>query len=364
MSGTGQNAEKGQALAMGRVSVVGGCTIICVGIPGEIVRDGGCVRKIVFGFAVTVLVCGVGFGQAAAPAAALPSTVSAVSQGGAGKTMLLWPAGAPGALGDEDVDKPTLTVFLPVAANATKTGVVVAPGGGYTHLAVEKEGFAFARWLNERGVAAFVLQYRLGPKYHYPVELEDAQRAIRMVRAHAAEYGVSTDQIGMWGSSAGGHLAATAGTKFDSGKADASGLDANYVVDRQGSRPDFLILSYPVITFHEPDLHRGSLKYLLGDSPDPALVDSLSAETQVTRETPPTFLFATTDDKTVPVVNSVMFYSALVKAGVPAEMHLFQHGSHGAGLAVGNPQLSDWPDLLAKWMRERGYMEQGIGSRE
>jgi acetyl esterase/lipase len=155
----------------------------------------------------------------------------------------------------------------------------------------------------------------------------------------------------MWGSSAGGHLAATAGTKFDAGKADASD-----VVEHQGSRPDFLILSYPVITFHEPDLHRGSLKYLLGDSPDPSLLDSLSAETQVTKETPPTFLFATTDDRTVPVINSVMFYSALVKVGVPAEMHLFQHGAHGAGLAPANPQLSDWPDLLAKWMRERGYM--------
>jgi len=273
--------------------------------------------------------------------------------------MLLWPDGAPGAQGDEDVDKPTLTVFLPVAPNVTKTGVVVAPGGGYTHLATEKEGFAFARWLNERGVAAFVLEYRLGPKYHYPVELEDAQRAIEMVRAHAAEWGVATDHVGMWGSSAGGHLAATAGTKFDWGKADAS--DA---VEQQGSRPDFLILSYPVITFEEPYLHRGSLKYLLGDTPDPKLVDELSAETQVTKDTPPTFLFATTDDKTVPVMNSVMFYSALVKAGVPVEMHIFQHGAHGAGLAVGNPQLSGWPDLLAKWMRERGYMEQGVGKRE
>ncbi len=310
-------------------------------------------RRIFFGVAWAMLVSGLGFGQvAAAPVvAAAPSTTSAVSQGGAGKTMLLWPAGAPGAQGDEDVDKPSLTVFLPLVANATKTGVVVAPGGSYTHLAMEKEGFAFARWLNERGVAAFVLQYRLGPKYHHPVELEDAQQAIRMVRAHATEWSVATDHVGMWGSSAGGHLAATAGTKFDSGKADASD-----VVARQGSKPDFLVLSYPVITFHEPDLHRGSLKNLLGGSPDPALVDSLSAETQVTRDTPPTFLFATTDDKTVPVINSVMFYSALVKAGVPVEMHLFQHGGHGAGLATGNPQLSDWPDLLAKWMRERGYM--------
>ena len=310
-------------------------------------------RRFFFGVAWAMLVGGLGFGQvAAAPVvAAAPSTTSAVSQGGAGKTMLLWPAGAPGAQGDEDVDKPSLTVFLPLVANATKTGVVVAPGGSYTHLAMEKEGFAFARWLNERGVAAFVLQYRLGPKYHYPVELEDAQRAIRMVRAHATEWGVATDHVGMWGSSAGGHLAATAGTKFDLGKADARD-----VVERQGSRPDFLVLSYPVITFHEPDLHRGSLKNLLGDTPDPVLVGSLSAETQVTKETPPTFLFATTDDKTVPVINSVMFYSALVKAGVPAEMHLFQHGGHGAGLATGNSQLSVWPDLLAKWMRERGYM--------
>jgi acetyl esterase/lipase len=157
--------------------------------------------------------------------------------------------------------------------------------------------------------------------------------------------------VGMWGFSAGGHLAATAGTKFDAG--DPSASDA---IEQQGSRPDFLVLGYPVITFREPDVHHGSLKNLLGDTPDPKLVDELSAETQVTKDTPPTFLFTTTDDKTVPVMNSVMFYSALVKAGVPVEMHIFQHGAHGAGLATGNPQLSDWPDLLAKWMRERGYM--------
>jgi acetyl esterase/lipase len=314
------------------------------------------VRDFLGGLAVAVLVCGVGSGQVAATAAppsttAIASAASSVSQGGSGKTMLLWPAGAPGAQGDEDVDKPSLTVFLPVAPNPTKTGVVVAPGGSYTHVATEKEGYAFARWLNERGVAAFVLQYRVGPKYHHPIELGDAQRAIRMVRAHAAEWGVATDHVGMWGSSAGGHLAATAGTKFDAGKADAS--DA---VEQQSSRPDFLILSYPVITFEEPELHRASRKNLLGDTPDPKLVDLLSAETQVTKDTPPTFLFTTTDDKTVPVMNSVMFYSALVKAGVPVEMHIFQHGAHGAGLAPANPQLSVWPDLLAKWMRERGYM--------
>ena len=266
------------------------------------------------------------------------------------KMILLWPNGAPGAQGDEDIDKPSLTVYLPAGPNATKTGVVVVPGGGYQHLAMEKEGTSIAEWLNARGVAAFVLKYRLGPKYHHPVELEDAQRAIRTVRANAAEYGIATDHVGVWGFSAGGHLTATAGTRFDAG--NASSPD---VIERQGSRPDFLVLAYPVITLEEPYVHHGSLNNLLGDSPDPALVRSLSAETQVTKDTPPTFLFATTDDQTVPVMNSVMFYEALVKAGVPVEMHLFQHGGHGAGLAAANPQLSVWPDLVIKWMRERGY---------
>ncbi len=290
---------------------------------------------------------GVGFGQGAT-GAAVP-VVEGLAAGG--KTMLLWPDGAPGAKGGADIDRPTLTAYLPSGPNATRTAVVIAPGGGYVHLAMAKEGSDYAQWLNARGVAAFVLQYRLGPKYHYPVELEDAQRAIRTVRAHAAEYGIDAGRVGMWGSSAGGHLTATAGTHYDAGNPSAGD-----VVERQGSRPDFLILAYPVITFEEPELHRGSKLYLLGANPDPKLVESLSDETQVTKETPPAFLFATTDDKTVPVMNSVMFYSALVKAGVPAEMHLFQHGAHGAGLAPANPDLSVWPDLLAKWMRERGYM--------
>jgi acetyl esterase/lipase len=248
------------------------------------------------------------------------------------------------------VDKPTLTVYLPAGANATKTGVVVAPGGGYQHLSMTKEGSDIAHWLNEHGVAAFVLKYRLGPTYHNPIELGDAQRAIRMVRANAAEYSIAPDHLGMWGFSAGGHLTATAGTHFDAGNPGAADP-----IDRQGSRPDFLILSYPVITMQDPYAHTGSRKYLLGDDPDPAQVQSMSDELQVTKDTPPTFLFSTTDDQTVPVMNSVMFYSALVKAGVPAEMHLFQNGRHGSGLGVGNPQLSVWPDLLIKWMRERGY---------
>jgi len=268
---------------------------------------------------------------------------------GAQKTIFLWPAGAPGALGNADEDKPTLTVFLP-PSNPTRTGVVVAPGGGYQHLAMEKEGFAVARWLNQHGVAAFVLKYRLGPTYHHPVELGDAQRAIRLVRASAAEYGVIEDHIGMWGFSAGGHLTASAGTHFDAGN-----MDAVDEIDKKGSRPDFLILAYPVITLTDPSAHTGSRRYLLGENPDPALVQSLSAQTQVTAQTPPSFLFSTTDDKTVPVANTIMFYDSLVKAGVPAEMHIFQHGAHGAGLAPANPQLDVWPDLVIKWMRERGY---------
>lgn len=267
-----------------------------------------------------------------------------------GQEVLLWPSGAPGALGNDDTDKPELTVFLPSMPNVTKTGVIVAPGGGYEHLAMEKEGFAIARWLNGHGVAAFVLRYRLGPRYHHPVELGDAQRAIRLVRARAAEYGIAEDHLGIWGFSAGGHLAATAGTKWDAG--DAKATDP---IAQKSCRPDFLILSYPVITMMSPSVHLGSKRNLLGENPDPGLVTALSAELQVTPQTPPTFLFATTDDKTVLVVNSVMFYEALVRAGVPVEMHLFQHGAHGAGLASANPQLSVWPELLIKWMRERGY---------
>ena len=292
---------------------------------------------------------GAGSAASSAQAPAVQQTAAAGSAANAGTTVLLWPEGAPGALGTADEDKPSITVYLP-AANPTRTAVVIAPGGGYVHLASGYEGVDVAAWLNAHGVAAFVLKYRLGPKYHNPIELGDAQRAIRTVRARAAEYGVAADHIGMWGFSAGGHLTATAGTQFDAGNAAAA--DA---VERESSRPDFLVLAYPVITMKEPYVHTGSKLYLLGNTPTQAEVDAMSAELHVTAQTPPVFLFATTADRTVPVMNSVMFYEALVKAGVPAEMHLFQHGGHGSGLAPANPQLSVWPELLIKWMRERGY---------
>jgi acetyl esterase/lipase len=286
-----------------------------------------------------------------APAATAPKGSSIpvkVDAGLTGKTILLWPQGAPKAVGKTPADVPTLTIYLP-AHNTTKTGVLIAPGGGYSHLSMKHEGEDIAHWLNARGIAGFVLKYRLGPVYHHPIELGDAQRAMRLVRLNAADYGIAPDHIGIWGFSAGGHLAATAGTHYDAGNPQSQD-----VVEKQSCRPDFLILAYPVITLLVPNVHGSSRKFLLGDDAPQALLANLSDETQVNKDTPPTFLFATTDDGVVPVMNSVAFYTALVKAGVPAEMHLFQHGNHGSGLAEGNPQLSVWPELLIKWMRERG----------
>ncbi len=267
------------------------------------------------------------------------------------KADLLWPGGAPGAQGTEDADKPSLTPFLVAAGRGTGTAVIVCPGGGYRNLATDKEGDQIALRLNSLGVSAFVLKYRLGPKYHHPVELGDAQRAIRTVRYKAAEYGVMTDRIGIMGFSAGGHLASTAGTHFDAG--DSGAADP---IDRLSSRPDFLVLCYPVISFTTPYTHKGSLQNLLGDNPDAKLAASLSNELQVTAQTPPTFLFHTTADATVPVENSVLFYLALRKAGVPAEMHIYERGPHGVGLAPTDEALSSWPSRLADWLRVHGLL--------
>ncbi|HET9321935.1 MAG TPA: alpha/beta hydrolase [Bryobacteraceae bacterium] len=267
------------------------------------------------------------------------------------KVELLWPNGAPGALGNDESDHPNLTVYLP-QVKGVQSGVVVCPGGGYGMLAVDHEGKQIAEWLNARGVAAFVLRYRLGPRYHHPVELGDAQRALRLVRYRAAEYGIAADRIGIWGFSAGGHLASTAGTHFDSGLPGAS-----EAIDRTSSRPDFMVLCYPVISFITPYAHRGSMRNLLGDDPDPQLAASLSNETQVTPQTPPTFLFHTNSDSGVPAENSVLFYLALRKAGVPAEIHIYERGEHGVGLAPFDPVLSSWPRRLEAWMKLHGWMK-------
>ncbi len=253
------------------------------------------------------------------------------------RTELLWPNGAPGAAGDTDLDKPSLTFYLADPAKANGTAVVVCPGGGYQMLAMDHEGKQIAQWLNGYGVSAFVLKYRLGPRYHHPAMMQDVQQALRMVRSRAAELKLDPGRIGVWGFSAGGHLASTAATHFET-------------KDGVTSRPDFAILAYPVITMKEAT-HAGSRRNLLGDNPDPALVQLMSNETQVTAQTPPTFIFFTSDDSAVPVQNGVMFYEALRKAGVPAEMHIFRSGPHGVGLAPDYPDLSWWPKLLAEWMR-------------
>ena len=267
----------------------------------------------------------------------------------AAQTILLWPDGAPGAQGDADTDKPSLTLYPAPEANKIPVGVVVCPGGGYHNLAMDHEGRQIAAWLNHLGISAYVLKYRLGPRYHFPIELWDAQRAIRYVRAHAAEFGLRTNRIGIWGFSAGGHLASTAGTHFDMGDRDARDR-----IEGASSRPDFMILAYPVITMEAPYVHLGARDNLLGEKPDPALALSLSNQTQVTSETPPAFLFHTSDDDVVPVQNSIEFYLALRKAGVPAEMHIYLHGRHGVGLAQNDPELRSWPDQLAAWLAAQG----------
>lgn len=221
----------------------------------------------------------------------------------------MWENGAPGALGQDDDDKPTLTVYRPWQTNASGTSVIVAPGGSYGRLASNHEGRQVANWFNAMGLTAFVLKYRLGPRYHHPIELGDAQRAI-VSGSLAKEFDVSPDRIGMMGFSAGGHLASTAATHFDSGNPGAADP-----IDHAGSRPNFVILGYPVITFDPAYAHGGSLKNLLGENPDPKLVQELSNELYVTPQTPPTFLFATSEDTVVPVENSVTFYLALHKAG-------------------------------------------------
>jgi acetyl esterase/lipase len=278
--------------------------------------------------------------------------LNSFSQASAG-IMPLWPDGAPGAMGSDDKDKPELTVFK--AANPNGAAVVICPGGGYVNLSMDKEGYQFAEWFNQRGVTAFVLKYRLGSRtekaYRYPAQFDDATRAMRLVRSKAAEFGINPSKTGIMGFSAGGHLASTVGTHFDSG--DPSSVDP---VEHYPSRPDFMILAYPVISLTSPATHRGSREALLGADADKELAWYLSSELQVNTFTPPAFLFHTTTDASVPVENSLMFYQALRNANVPAEMHIFEKGNHGVGMAKEDPALSLWSVLLENWMVTRGII--------
>jgi acetyl esterase/lipase len=266
----------------------------------------------------------------------------------------LWPEGAPGALGTSDKDAPTLTPFYPAPEKATGAAMIICPGGGYGGLA-SYEGADYAKFLNESGVAGFVLKYRLGSAgYRHPVMLQDAARAVRLVRANASEWKLDPKRIGIMGSSAGGHLASTLLTHFDSGKPDAKDP-----IERQSSRPDLGILCYAVVTMGE-FTHGGSRNNLLGKDPSPELIKELSNELQVTRDTPPCFVWHTYEDKAVPVENSLQFASALRKAGVEFDLHVYEKGAHGLALGSTNYDPTKWhpwtKDCLY-WLKGKGFVK-------
>jgi acetyl esterase/lipase len=276
----------------------------------------------------------------------------------------IWPEGVPGLLptaGPEvevdarvsNVHTPTLTAYLAPERQNTGTAVVVCPGGAYRRLALDKEGTNVAVWLNGLGVSAFVLKYRL-QEYGHPAPLRDVLRAVRLLRSQAARWKIAPDRIGVMGFSAGGHLASSAGTLFDSpdGRTGAE-------LDRVSARPDFVVLVYPVITMSGPFVHAGSRDSLLGPNPPRELIDRLSTNLQVTKDTPPTFLVHGGTDQSVPPENSILFYSALRRAGVPAELHLYQEGAHGVGLEPNHGPISEWPKRCAEWLAVRGLLTRG-----
>ncbi len=269
--------------------------------------------------------------------------------------ILLWADGALDAAGTEESDVPRLVACPAPEELRVGSAVVVCPGGGYAGLAMDHEGYQIAEWLNNLGVSAFILIYRHGPKYHHPVPSLDAMRAIRTVRARAPEWGIDPSRIGIWGFSAGGHLAATVGVHTTAGDPESGDP-----IEHVSARPSFMILCYPVISMMDPDTHGGSRRNLLGEDPVPGLVEELSLQLQVTKDTPPTFLLSTTEDQAVSARNSLMFYDALLKAGVPAELHIFQQGRHGLGLGRKEPILpmSAWPDLLAAWLKVQGALPE------
>ena len=278
-------------------------------------------------------------------------SVHAQLPAGVPQPVFLWPNGVPGALGQAEADIPRLYPFLP-RSRSTSTAVLVIPGGGYQHVAIGHEGFQIAAWLNTQGIPAFVLDYRVAP-YHYPAPIADGQRAMRLIRAHAAEYGIDPQRLGVWGFSAGGHLASTLGTHCD---ADAVPVEHPDATDKESCKPAFMILSYPVISMTLPEAHAGSRMNLLGPNVDPALEHRYSNQFAVTAETPATFLFATTNDPTVPVANSLDFYRALQQNQVPAELHIYDFANHGCGLCGSIIPLSTWPELLRNWLVQRGWI--------
>ncbi|HHH49371.1 MAG TPA: alpha/beta hydrolase [Saprospiraceae bacterium] len=244
--------------------------------------------------------------------------------------------------------EPALFINL-AKTNPTKAAVLIIPGGGYTMIAMSHEGNKVAEWFNERGVHAFILRYSLG-KFDgsgskHPDMINDAKRAFRIIRSNAGKWGIDKNKIGVMGFSAGGHLASTLCTHFDDGNKNATDI-----IERESCLPNFCILAYPVITMEDSFTHWGSRRFLLGPTPSKKDIHELSNETQVSGITPPTFLFHTSDDKSVPVQNSIAYYLALRKYGIPVEMHIFEHGNHGVGLVVDDFALKQWSSLLENWL--------------
>jgi acetyl esterase/lipase len=273
------------------------------------------------------------------------SSLAQTSPAPAPASIPLWPHGAPGALGSAPADIPTITPYLPAPGKGSGAALVICPGGAYAKLSPH-EGEAYAHFFNANGITAFVLAYRLGTNgYHYPAMFQDVCRALRYVRAHAADWSIDPHRIGIVGSSAGGHLASTLLTHFDAGKPGDPDP-----IERQSDRPDLGILCYPVITMG-PNAHAVSKANLLGPNPSPALVTLLSNELQVTSDTPPCFLFHTWEDKAVKVENTLSFADALRAHGVPFDLHIYEHGGHGTGL--GGPW--DQPEKLHPWTRDCIY---------
>lgn len=291
------------------------------------------------------------------PGGTLAAQTSATAGGAATSTpqVLLWPDGAPGALGTAEQDQPLVEVYLAPPERTGGAAMVVCPGGGY-HMLAAREGVDYARWLNELGISAFVLKYRLGSHgYRHPAMLNDAARAVRLVRSRAAEWQIDPHRVGIIGSSAGGHLASTLATHFDAG--DANSTDT---IEQQSSRPDAAVLCYPVISMGERT-HAGSKKNLLGDNPSEALVAELSNELQVTSATPPCFLFPTADDPVVDVRNSLLFSTALADHGVTFSLHVYPHGRHGLGLGAKAGEVAGrhpWVGACEGWLHELGFAKK------
>jgi acetyl esterase/lipase len=307
------------------------------------------------GQAVFLVLCGYGQQQVRNAPCAMPGEVSAFF---GVQTIRLWPGAAPQAKGNGCQDTPTLTIFDAQPGHENGSAVVIFPGGAYQHLATNLEGRQIANWFNARGFRAFVLRYRLtSDGYVLPVPLLDARRAIQVVRARARDYRIDPNRIVVIGFSAGGHLAALAATQPVEGNAGAEDP-----IERVSSRPDYLVLGYPWIGAISSDTsHLSYCKLFNLMDRCEALRAAYSPDLFVTAKTPPTFWYHTADDGTVPVEQGLRFYAALIKAGVPAEAHIFEQGPHGSGLGRGDLEMDQWPELLETWLRAHGLLKAGSG---